>query len=177
MSSSPPKPVTPVAGRVAPPARSGNSRPDRLNRWLGRFLSNLKYLVAALIVYVALSLATFAWLALQSSTRAKAGVIAFDVATGSSPLLYESYVRPFSSVLWLWLSAFHVVSWLLVPIVVATTIDATYRLYENRRLRAEKRLRRRIRKFGSRRFGYVGVELEDFTEQTLETIQDLNRDR
>jgi hypothetical protein len=174
LQMSSPLPDLPTTHRRTLPDPSLPLRRQNLNRWLGRYLGNLKLLAITLGVYFLLACATYVWLALQMGAFGnKAAVIAYDVATGASPAPYVGDVKPFSTVLWIWLAILHVFSWILVPIVIATAIDAMYRAHEQRRARAEKRLRKWVRKFGSSRYGYKGAELEDFTEQTLETIENL----
>lgn len=152
---------------------SSPHRRQGLNHWVTRYLSNLRYLRATLLVYLLCNLGTYVWLGVQFGTfRGKAITIAYDVATGASPVAYMADVKPLFPVLWLWLAVLHVFSWLIVPIVIATAIDVMYRVYEQGRLRAGQRLRRRIRRLGSKR-GYTGMQLEDFTERTLEDIEDL----
>jgi hypothetical protein len=148
---------------------------ERFAGWLGRSTANLKRLGATLGAYVALSVGTYLWLAADLKTlRGAAATIAYDLSTGGSPLQYSSEIRPAFPALWFWLSLFHIVSWLIVPVLAATTIDVAYRIYEQKRLRAEKRLRRRFRNFGITR-GLKGNELDDFVEQALENIEDLRK--
>jgi hypothetical protein len=176
MSAPPRNDITPPAKGAIDSLRGDLTRLELFGGSLGRFLSNLRYLGWTLGVYGGLSLGTYAWLAIQFGTvKGKAITIAYDVATGGNPLAYTGEVKPSFPGLWIWISVFHVLAWVAIPVLVATTVDATYRLYEQARIRAERRLRRRIRNHGRKKYGLSGIELDDFVDKTIETIDNLRR--
>ena len=107
---------------------------------LGRFLSNLQYVLSTLVVYVALGFLTFFLLAIQSDiNKTKAGFIAYEMSTGGDPYNFLAEVQH-HSLLWSWLLVFHVISWLIVPILAATAVDGAFRSWEQKRLRLESKL-------------------------------------
>lgn len=156
--------------------KQDSSVTENLGNWAGRFLSNFSYVLVTLLIYIILSLGTYIWLSVDmGSFTGKSANIAYKVATGSDPLEYVEDLNKYSF-LWAWILVFHVISWLVVPVLTATAVDAAYRVFEARRTRAEKDLRRRLRAIGRER-GLSGLDLDNFVEETLDTFQLRLKDR
>lgn len=154
------------------PARKPSfSQLERIGRSVGRFFSNLSYLLTALAAYCTLSFITFLFLLWKLwPNYQKAGFIAYEVATGGDPFNFTSAVGQYRFV-WTWLLGLHVIAWLAVPILIGTAIDAAYRVYEARRQRTERILQKIIRKKAAEKLKLSDAELDDFVEQTMESFQ------
>jgi hypothetical protein len=148
---------------------------ERLNKWgkrWGRYFGDFTYLLFTLCSYLLVSILTWGLLSRNLGTPwGRAGTIAYDVATGTSPTNYSSEIKQSFPWLWIWLGFFHILAWLIVPVLAATTIDVLYRLHDEEKGRTEKRLRRRIRKFAQANNQLTGVHLEQFVDNTLEHIE------
>jgi hypothetical protein len=112
---------------------------DRVGLKVGKFLTSLTYLVATLLVYAILSVLTYLWLSFTLSNSGSAGFIAYEISTGGDPFNFRTDLAQHVW-LWRWILLFHVLSWLVVPVLAATAVDATYRLLEQRRLELDRRL-------------------------------------
>lgn len=142
---------------------------QRLVVRIGRFLSTFSFVACTLGGYIVLSLLIYLWLVVDlSHWTGHAGVIAYDVALGGSPLPYGALLSDFPF-LWKALQIFHFFAWLIVPVLAATMVDAAYRLYEENQRRKERKLRRSIRRWGKLR-GLTGEELSDFVDEALDTF-------
>jgi len=110
-----------------------------IGRRTGQFLTNLTYVVTTLLGYVFLSILTYLWLAARLSSPGRARFIAYEISTGGDPFNFaaELYQHVW---LWRWVLLFHVISWIIVPVLAATAVDATFRLWEQRRLELDRRL-------------------------------------
>lgn len=112
---------------------------DRVGLKVGIFLANLTYLVATLIVYAILSVLTYLWLSFTLSNPGSARFIAYEISTGGDPFNFRADLAQHVW-LWRWMLLFHILSWLIVPVLAATAVDATYRLLEQRRLELDRKL-------------------------------------
>lgn len=143
---------------------------ERIGNWVGRFLSNFSFVLVTLLGYLILSLGTYLWIAIDLGYFVGKPVnIAYKVATGSDPLEYVGDLHQFWF-LWAWILVFHVISWLVVPVLAATAVDAAYRVVEERKTRAERNLRTKLAAIGRKR-GFSGLELDNFIEETLESFR------
>ena len=152
---------------------SYRSRMDALGNWVGRRFSNFAFVVNLVLGYTGLSLLTWAVVTCLSGDPTKAAQAAYTVATGGDPYPFTGDVNPsaggFRWLVWQWLRLLHIFSWLLVPVLIASTIDAAYKVNERKRRLAEGRSRRRLRKLGERA-GLSGEALEEFVEMGLEML-------
>jgi hypothetical protein len=99
----------------------------------GRVLSDFTYVLGTLMFYIVLGLATYIVLKTRLPVETgRAGFIAYVIATGGDPSNFakELEIHYWS---WRWVLAFHIISWLVVPLLGAAAIDVAYRMYERRR--------------------------------------------
>ena len=142
----------------------------KIGHLVGRFLSNFHNVFVTLVIYLVLGFGTYVWLAIDlGSFSGKSTNIAYKVATGSDPLEYVDVINKFPF-LWAWILIFHVLSWLVVPVLTATAVDAAYRIAEETRIEAERDMRLRLRAIGRAR-GLSGLDLDKFVEDTIEMFQ------
>lgn len=135
----------------------------------GRLLSKFSFVAGTLGGYIVLSLLVYFWLAMDfSQWRGYPAVIAYDVALGGSPRPYAEILSN-SPVLWKAIQVFHVIAWLIVPILAATMVDAAHRMYSENQLRKERNLRRSIRAWGRAR-KIPEDELRDLIDEALDSF-------
>jgi hypothetical protein len=135
----------------------------KLFGWLGRSASSKKFLLTTLLVFVALWLMLFVSLYVQLFDFEKAGFIAYVVATGGDPFNFRDLSE--QRFIWIVITILHVFSWLIVPVLIATIIDAAYRVYEERGLRARRIVRKQLLEIGMEYAGLSGEELNKFVEE------------
>lgn len=153
-----------------PTTLSGKSRLERFSRSVGRFFSDLNYLLKALGSYVILSLITFLLLLWPLWPHyQKAGFIAYKIATGGDPFNFTADVGHYRFV-WTWLLLLHTIAWIAVPALIGTAVDAAYRVYEDRRYRAAKTLQKIMRKKAAT-LGLPETEIDNLVEQTMESFK------
>lgn len=115
----------------------------RIETALGRFFSSLPSLLFTLLAYLVLCLFTYLILRFSLPPEKKPGMISYFLATGGDPAPYlndlGSYLLAYS-----WIMVFHVLSWLVIPVLAATAMDISFRAYDNHKHRAEKRLEKRM---------------------------------
>lgn len=103
---------------------------------VGRFFVNFHYLFICLVTYVVLAIITWGYLCGRFDLKIGTA-IAYTLATGGDP-----YSQPKTAelgwVCWLWFYCFHVLSWLVVPVLIATAIQAAYLTSEERKRQAEQ---------------------------------------
>jgi len=109
----------------------------RLGMAFGRFFENFTAVLLALLLYLVLTVLTYFALAWSLPDKGTAAFITYEVATGGDPKDFRGDVKQFP--LWLWILAMHVASWLIVPVLAATAVDAAYRVLESRRAELDKR--------------------------------------
>lgn len=106
----------------------------------GRFFLNFPYVLATLLLYVGLSGVTYVWIKIEIPPGTVPHFfIAYELATGSDPLNFASSLQN-HRLIWCWVLIFHVLSWLIVPVLVATTISAALHVWEERRLELDQLL-------------------------------------
>lgn len=130
---------------------------EGLGNRIGHFLSNFTYVAITLGVYIFLSIVTFIVLFwVFSPEYGKGFLIAYGVTTGGDPLGFADELDGHKLV-WAWLLILHLLSWLVVPVLAATAVDAAYRVVEQRRTRATKELNNQIGEVGKE----IGLSDED----------------
>lgn len=140
-----------------------------------RFLSDFGSVMTTLFLYLLVCLITYICLAVSfGSARGEAWRIAFDVSTGGEPYNHDDALKHFPT-LWMWLHVVHVLSWLIVPVLAATAIDAAYRIPERKKGKAERRILRGIRKRG-RAEGLTGSELDSYVAERFDELLQLEEE-
>lgn len=97
----------------------------------GRFLSSFSYVLTTLTIYSVLCLVTYILLLMTLEPQDGPSFIAYEITTGGDPFNFRE-VAPSHPVLWIWILFMHILSWLIVPVLAATAIDAAYRQWEER---------------------------------------------
>ena len=143
---------------------------------VGRFLSNFSYVLGTLGLYLFLSAVTFIWLAIDVD-RYRAATITYDVATGGNPLEYIGELQRPYPVLWGWIVFFHILAWLVVPVLAATAVDAAYRKWDERKEEAERRLRKIFRIVGRDQLKLSGSQLEEFEDTWIDAMREIRKGR
>ena len=141
---------------------------NRIASKTGFFLSRFHSVLLTLGVYLILSL--FTWGALlwaMSPDRKKASAIAYTVSTGGDPIPITELHQ--FRLLYAWVLVFRVGTWLVVPVLAAAAIDASYRAFEERRRTAEVRLKERLRTVGQGA-QLSGQSLEDFVQAAFDEL-------
>lgn len=142
---------------------------ERLVVRTGRLLSKFSFVAGTLGGYIILGLIVYLWLVVDlGQWRGYPAMIAYDVAFGGSPLPYAGVLSNFP-VLWKAVQIFHVVAWLIVPVLAATMVDAAYRVFEENQRRKERKLRRLIRAWGKIR-NIPEDKLRDLIDEALDTF-------
>jgi hypothetical protein len=100
--------------------------------------------------------------------------IAYDIATGGSPFSFMDEIKPQSTIIWIWVGLFHVIAWLVIPVLIAATLDAMYRVYEEKRSQAENRLARKLRKY-AQLSGIPEAELDDFVSEGIDFFRNMKQ--
>ncbi len=158
------------------PRQPGNAaeRPpnwwERFGPWAGRFFSSLGHLLGTLAIYAVLAVVTFLLLYFKLRPDYQmAGFIAYEIATGGDPFNFKDVVGVGDDrLVWTWLLIFHLAAWVIVPVLIGTAADAAFRAYEKQQARAERRLRRIIKKEARKRFQLTDDEADDFADKTLD---------
>lgn len=144
---------------------------DKLGLKLGRFFSNFRAILWVLGLYVVMSVVTFLALACKLYPNySKAAFIAFEIATGGDPFNFSGDLNKFTY-LWLWVLFLHLISWLLVPVLTATAIDAAYRIWEERRIKLERIIMSRMDKVLDQVSGLSEAEKERRKREALESLR------
>lgn len=113
---------------------------NRIGRKTGRYLSNFTYVLSTLVFYLFLTLLTYVLLAFKLSPEyGKAAFLAYEIATGSDPYNFSADLRQ-PTWLWIWILVFHVISWLIVPVLAGTAVNAAFHSWEQRKLALNKEL-------------------------------------
>lgn len=112
-------------------ARKLSGHLETVGRAAGRFLSSFSYVLTTLLVYVVMCFITYGVITLALGANKGAAFITFEIATGGDPYNFKEIAaaHPF---LWIWILALHAMSWLIVPVLAATAVDAAYRNWEDR---------------------------------------------
>jgi len=140
-----------------------------IGRKTGQYLTNLTYVVATLVIYGFLSVLTYLWMASKlSSTQAR--FIAYEVSTGGDPFNFAAQLSQHVW-LWRWVLVFHVVSWIIVPVLAATAVDATFRLWEQRRLELDRKLMAQMVGVIVEHLGLESEEAERVAQKTRQGME------
>jgi len=92
--------------------------------------------------------------------------IAYAIATGGDPFNFSELAQP-HPLLWVWILIVHVLSWLIVPVLAATAIDAAYRKWEERREELEVELQSEMCGVIERQLGLGKEEADLIAAQLL----------
>ena len=142
----------------------------RLSVWIGRLFSNPEALLYALLIYVALTAGLFLAMLWNLWPNVNdASFAAYEIATGGDPFNFKKDWGK-DRLIWTWILVLHVVSWLIVPVLIATAIDAAYRIFEQTS-RAEKTLREIIGGTARNELNLSDEEAKKFMEDKLEEFQ------
>ncbi|HJR06896.1 MAG TPA: hypothetical protein VJ842_06550 [Pyrinomonadaceae bacterium] len=137
----------------------------------GKYLSNITYVLSTLLIYIAFSILTYIWLVIQlSPQRNKAAFIAYEMATGSDPYNFAIDLQGFF-LLWNWILVFHIISWLIVPILAATAVEATFRVYEQRKQDLNEKLLTSMERIIGEYGGISQEEAERFAVEARKAIE------
>jgi hypothetical protein len=140
---------------------------------LGGFLSNLTYVMSTLLIYLVISILTCIWLLFQLAPQySKAAFIAYEMATGGDPYNFASELQQYF-ILWIWVLIFHVISWLIVPVLAATAVDAAFRTYDMRRQELDENLLARMEDIIIK---YGGIPAETAEKLAIEAQEKLERE-
>lgn len=138
-------PTVPVSAAQPEDQHTASNRGRSIVGMLGDFFSSIRKLLIALAIYVALWIGLFAALYWELSNFREAGFIAYIIATGGDPYNFKDLGEKYPFI-WAYISIMHVASWLIVPVLIAAVIDATYRQYEAARRREERKMQRLMQK-------------------------------
>ena len=103
----------------------------------------------------------------------KAIFITYSFGTGADPVEFQSDLQAFPPGIQYWLLGLHVISWLFVPILVATVIDVIIRELEQKRQGAGDRIKKRIRNVG-RATGLRDDVLESYVDEEFEKFRKIS---
>ena len=147
-----------------------SSHTNKVGSAVGRFLSSFGYVLTTLIVYLVMCFATYLVLRIGLGLGNGASFIAFEIATGGDPYNFKEIAasRP---VLWMWMLALHVLSWLIVPVLAATAVDAAYRRWEARVQELDEALQDELSGILERHVGLPQIEAGQVAEQMLKEAQ------
>lgn len=139
----------------------------RVSSLTGRFLSSVPNVLSTLGIYVVLSWLTyFVLTGVYGFDQGKAFRITYAVAGAGDPFALPDVQQHYW--LWRWLLVFRVLAWLLIPVLVATAVDAAYRVFETNKKRSEARVRRQMRKIGREQLNLTGSALDEFVNEQYE---------
>lgn len=106
----------------------------------GRFLSDFSYVLSTLVAYVLLSVATYVSIKLVVPSGPVGHLfMAYELATGSDPLNFVTTLQR-HRLLWYWILAFHILSWLIVPVLAGTAVSAAFHVWQEKRAALDQQL-------------------------------------
>jgi hypothetical protein len=143
-----------------------------LGEKLGRFLSNFTYVLLTLFVHIGLTILTYILLSYALPAEKSAGFIAYEIATGGDPYNFVGDIQSHYWT-WRWILLFHVISWLIVPVIAATAVDAAFRIYEQRKAELSATLSDRMEDIMIR---HLGLSPEDAEKLALKTRQEMEKE-
>lgn len=147
---------------------------NNLGANLGKILGDLPILVTTIFLYIILSFATYLILRCQIGNypeNQSAFLISYIVATGGDPSPYLQTLELYSFSYY-WILVFHVISWLIVPVIVALAADATCRLFEKRKNLAEILLKKKMKNILSKETPLSEDEILKITEKFDEALRE-----
>lgn len=112
---------------------------ETAGRVTGRFLSSFTYVLTTLLVYAIICLLTYVFVRLTLGPNEGASFVTFEIATGGDPFNFKELAVS-HPILWIWLLLVHSMSWLIVPVLAATAVDAAFRQWEDRKSALEVEL-------------------------------------
>lgn len=141
--------------------------------FFGRYFSNFKYLLFTLFLYTICALVTWIALLFKFKFNLKTATgIAYTLSTGGDP-----YSQPEALQLgwgwWLWFFLFHILSWLLVPVLIASAIECAHRTNEERSKQAERALLEKFEAIGREVLKLDGGDLESFISRNYREFKGL----
>jgi hypothetical protein len=139
---------------------------------IGRLLSFSRFLVRFLFVYLAVSIANvflIAWV--TGATYSESSWIAYEIATGGDPFNFYNQLRPYWF-LWIWILIFHVVSWLLVPILVGLSVTSITASWAERRAQLKKQLQTLLSELYTTHAGMSPSEAEKLAIEMLSSMEE-----
>lgn len=142
----------------------------KTGRATGRFLSNFGYVLTTLIIYVLFSLVTYGVLRVGLGANAGPSLITFIIATGGDPYNFKelSTTHP---VVWGFIIVLHVLSWLIVPVLAATAVDAAYRKWEERVRELDTELTDEVRRLLEQHAGLTADDAELAARRMLDDTE------
>lgn len=146
-----------------------------VDSWVGGFFSNFTRVLQMLFIYVVLCVGTYILLIAELGPDKRAAFIAYQVATGGDPYNFSEALRPFPFT-WGWILVLHVLSWLIVPVLAATAIDAAYRAHEEKKARAERALKLIIASLLKKHSHLRGEALKQAVSDATETLHKIKDD-
>lgn len=132
----------------------------------GRLLSSFTSILTVLFIYVVLCLVTYLVLRITLGPEAGPSFITFEIATGGDPFNFKELAIS-QPVVWIWILAIHTASWLMVPVLVGTALDAAYRKWEERRLALDLELSREMSRILKEYTGVPKDEADRIAQQYL----------
>ncbi|SRR6266851_403270 len=136
----------------------------------GKLLSSFSYVLTALVIYVILCLVTYIVLRITLGSDGGASFITFEIATGGDAFNFKELAVS-HPIVWVWILVVHVASWLMVPVLAATAIDAAIRKWDERRLALEMELRGEMNRVLGAYAGLPKQEADRIAQQFLAESQ------
>jgi len=93
-----------------------------------------------------------------------ASFIAYEIATGGDPFNFKELAAP-HPILWVWILILHAVSWLMVPVLAATAVDAAYRRWEQRMDELDMEVQDEMTGILQRHVGIDGDQAEEIAQE------------
>lgn len=143
-----------------------------LGEKLGRFLTNFTYVLLTLLFHIGLTISTYILLSYELPSDKSARFIAYEIATGGDPYNFAGDLQSHYWT-WRWILFFHVISWLIVPIIAATAVDAAFRIYERRHAELSATLSDRMEEIVIR---HLGLSPEDAEQFALKARQEMEKE-
>lgn len=134
----------------------------------GRFLSSFNYVLTALLIYLILCLVTYMVLRIALGPNAGASFVTFEIATGADPFNFKELAIS-NPVVWVWILVVHMASWLMVPVLAATAVDAAHRKWEERRQALDTELREEMCRILNAYAGLPKDEADRIAQQFLDS--------
>jgi hypothetical protein len=143
----------------------------RAIRGVGRFFSNPQYLLVSLLAYLGLCLLLYILvLSKLPLDYDKAAFVTFDIATGGDPYNFTADLIS-NKLIWTWALVIHLLSWLIMPVLIAMVVDAAYNFFEEGKIKAERKVQKRIRQIGRDNLKLSGDNLEEFVDEQIELMR------
>jgi hypothetical protein len=148
---------------------------NSLGEKLGHFLSNFTYVLITLLSHIGLTISTYVLLSYELPSEKSARFIAYEIATGGDPYNFVGDMQSHYWT-WRWILLFHIISWLMVPVIAATAVDAAFRIYEHRRAELSATLSDRMAEIIVRHLGWSPEDAEKFALKARKEMEKEIRD-